>query len=198
MSRRDKLWLEGCLGLLWLVSGCATPDSVVLLRSVGDSPAVTVENAHGSETLTHPRDSIEFRKADLLTRTTTPVEIRERFGQVLDVTPAPSRQYVIQFATGQSALPLEADSTVAALLADVAAHPFVEVEITGHTDRAGGVEANDQLSKQRAVAVREALIVRGLKASLIRVVGRGERQVLVPTADEVAEPKNRRVEILVR
>ena len=106
MALRDTLCLEGCLLLLWLVAGCATPDSVVLLQSTGDNPAVTVESTQGSETLTRPREGVEFRKAEFLTRTTTPVEVRERFGQVLDATPAPSRHYVIQFATGESALPL--------------------------------------------------------------------------------------------
>jgi outer membrane protein OmpA-like peptidoglycan-associated protein len=42
------------------------------------------------------------------------------------------------------------------------------------------------------------LIERGLDAALVRAVGRGEREPLVPTADEVGETRNRRVEITVR
>jgi OmpA-OmpF porin, OOP family len=46
--------------------------------------------------------------------------------------------------------------------------------------------------------VRAVLIERGFKAELVEAVGRGEREPLVPTDDEVAEPRNRRAEILVR
>ena len=73
-----------------------------------------------------------------------------------------------------------------------------EIVVTGHTDRQGSVQANDQLSLQRAQAVRALLIERGFKANLIEAVGRGEREPLVPTEDEVAEPRNRRAELLVR
>ena len=70
--------------------------------------------------------------------------------------------------------------------------------MTGHTDRVGSVADNDRLSLQRAEAVRAMLIQRGIKASFLRAVGRGEREPLIPTADEQAEPRNRRVEVIVR
>jgi outer membrane protein OmpA-like peptidoglycan-associated protein len=41
-------------------------------------------------------------------------------------------------------------------------------------------------------------VTKGAVESRIEAVGRGKRELLVPTADEVDEPKNRRVEILVR
>jgi OmpA-OmpF porin, OOP family len=54
------------------------------------------------------------------------------------------------------------------------------------------------LSLVRAEAVRAMLMQRGIKASFVRAVGRGEREPLVPTADEQPEPRNRRVEVIVR
>jgi len=54
------------------------------------------------------------------------------------------------------------------------------------------------LSLQRAEAVRAMLIQRGINSSFLRAVGRGEREPLIPTADEQAEPRNRRVEVIVR
>ncbi len=68
----------------------------------------------------------------------------------------------------------------------------------GHTDRVGTLEANDALSLRRAEAVRALIIERGFEAARVRAVGRGERQPLVATDDEVDEPRNRRVEIVVR
>jgi outer membrane protein OmpA-like peptidoglycan-associated protein len=84
------------------------------------------------------------------------------------------------------------------IVEEVARRRAVEVQVTGHTDRVGSLESNDQLSEQRAAAVRDLLSARGLHASLVRVVGRGEREPLVPTPDETPEPRNRRVEILIR
>ena len=70
--------------------------------------------------------------------------------------------------------------------------------VAGHTDRQGSLEANDALSLQRAQAVRALLIERGFQVELIEAVGRGERDPVVPTEDEVVEPRNRRAEIEVR
>ena len=72
-----------------------------------------------------------------------------------------------------------------------------DFSVTGHTDRAGPAEYNMLLSLRRADAVREALATRGIAAGRISVAGRGEAEPAVPTADGVAEPANRRVEIIV-
>ena len=47
-------------------------------------------------------------------------------------------------------------------------------------------------------AVRDVLVRSGVKAHSIEAAGRGEREPAVPTADEVAETRNRRVEIQIR
>ena len=60
--------------------------------------------------------------------------------------------------------------------------------MTGHTDHIGSEAHNDRLSLQRAEAVRAMLIQRGINASFLRAVGRGEREPLIPTPDERAEP----------
>jgi outer membrane protein OmpA-like peptidoglycan-associated protein len=70
--------------------------------------------------------------------------------------------------------------------------------VIGHTDRVGADDANDALSLQRAQTMREAMLGLGIPPARIRAAGRGEREPLVPTADGVEEPRNRRVEINVR
>jgi len=70
--------------------------------------------------------------------------------------------------------------------------------VIGHTDRVGAVEFNDALSRKRAETVASRLVAAGVPAERIAVAGRGEREPLIPTNDEVAEPRNRRVEIKVR
>jgi outer membrane protein OmpA-like peptidoglycan-associated protein len=70
--------------------------------------------------------------------------------------------------------------------------------VIGHTDRVGPVEYNDALSLRRAERVRRNFVERGIPTSAINVAGRGEREPILSTADEVSEPRNRRVEINVR
>jgi OmpA-OmpF porin, OOP family len=72
------------------------------------------------------------------------------------------------------------------------------VTATGHTDKSGPDDYNMALSLRRANAVKDALVRDGVPATAISVVGRGETQPLVQTADGVREPQNRRVEIVVQ
>ena len=67
---------------------------------------------------------------------------------------------------------------------------------TGHADRSGTDRYNLALSERRAKAVQAELVRLGVPADQIAVTFKGEAEPLVPTADGVREPQNRRVEIL--
>lgn len=85
------------------------------------------------------------------------------------------------------------------LLGVIAKRPVPEISITGHTDSTGSPSGNDKVSLVRANRARDELVRRGIPARhIVSVAGRGERELLVPTADGVAEARNRRVEISVR
>ena len=72
------------------------------------------------------------------------------------------------------------------------------VGVTGHADKSGPDAYNMALSLRRANNVKDELVRDGVPAASIVVVGRGESQPLVPTADGVREPQNRRVEIVLQ
>ena len=72
------------------------------------------------------------------------------------------------------------------------------ITATGHTDTSGPENYNMALSLRRANAVKDALVRNGVPMGAIQVVGMGESQPLVPTADGVREPQNRRVEIVIQ
>ncbi len=72
------------------------------------------------------------------------------------------------------------------------------VTATGHTDKSGPDDYNMALSLRRANSVKDSLVREGVPATAISVLGRGEAQPLVQTADGVREPQNRRVEIVVQ
>ena len=72
------------------------------------------------------------------------------------------------------------------------------ITATGHTDKSGPDAYNMALSLRRANAVKDALVRDGVPATAISVIGKGETQPLVQTADGVREPQNRRVEIVIQ
>ena len=72
------------------------------------------------------------------------------------------------------------------------------IEVNGFTDRSGPADYNMRLSTRRAEAVAAELVRRGVPRSEIVTRGFGEENNLVPTADGVREPQNRRVEVILK
>ena len=72
------------------------------------------------------------------------------------------------------------------------------IEVNGFTDRSGPADYNMGLSVRRANAVAAELVRRGVPRNEIVTRGFGEENNLVPTADGVREPQNRRVEIILK
>ena len=70
--------------------------------------------------------------------------------------------------------------------------------MAGHADRSGDAAYNQRLSQRRAEAVAAELVRDGVARGNISVQAFGESRPLVPTADNVREPQNRRVEIVLR
>ena len=116
----------------------------------------------------------------------------------MEALPSPPSSFILYFKEGTTTLTPESEPALEKLFAEVSARSGADVQVVGHTDTVGRMESNDRLSLARAMEVRRLLIDRGLDPSLVRGVGRGERELLVDTADEVDEPQNRRVEVVVR
>jgi outer membrane protein OmpA-like peptidoglycan-associated protein len=72
------------------------------------------------------------------------------------------------------------------------------MSVIGHSDTQGAAEANENLALQRATAIAQQLRDLGLANTVLSVESHGERNLLVATPDETAEPRNRRVEITLR
>jgi len=128
----------------------------------------------------------------------TEQEVRDVFGQALGAQPPAPVSFILYFVFGRDELTAESQQVLSQVSAEIGRRPAAEVVVIGHTDRVGNVPQNDALSLQRAERVRRELVQVGIPTERIEVAGRGEREPLVPTEDEVAEPKNRRVEITVR
>ncbi|MBV9832895.1 MAG: OmpA family protein [Alphaproteobacteria bacterium] len=106
--------------------------------------------------------------------------------------------YMVFFDFDRSNITPTASETIRKAAADAKAGQKTRVGVTGHADRSGSDAYNMALSLRRANAVKDELVRNGIPATAIAVVGRGESQPLVQTADGVREPQNRRVEIVLQ
>lgn len=188
------------LALAALLSACAPATRVTLLPQADGTPsAVEVTTGQGVQRISQPYQvaSVSARGA-LSVDTTTADKVRETYPELVALQPPAPERFTLEFEPGTSQLTADSQAQLATVVARAQARAGGEIVVTGHTDRQGAVEANDRLSLQRAQAVRALLIERGFKADLIEAVGRGEREPVVPTEDEVIEPRNRRAELLVR
>ena len=112
--------------------------------------------------------------------------------------PPPVRNFLVFFDFDKSTLTPRAMDIVKEAARVAKSGQSAKVTCTGHTDTVGPARYNMALSLRRASTVKDALVREGVAAVTIAVVGRGEESLLVPTADGVREPQNRRVEIVVQ
>lgn len=197
------------IGMALLAAACARyprertfDDLYVLLpdRAGSGTGALSVTHGGVERTLATPYAAARVtRPGHVDVGVSSPEEVRTTFGAALAALPPRPVTFILHFGEGREDLSPDARALVtSAILPEVARRDAAEVVVVGHTDRMGSVAANDVLALRRAERVRDELVGLGIPRDRIEVAGRGEREPLVPTPDEVPEPRNRRVEIVVR
>jgi len=175
---------------------------ILLAGEDGKTGAVAVGEGGSAVILDSPLATAEVDVQGHITKgVATEEEIKRIFAPALAAQPPKPEKFILYFLyfdTGKVEVTADFRAELERLFAEVARRKAVEVQVIGHTDTVGTTEYNDRLSHERATAVRDMLIQRGLHTNFIRVIGRGERDLLVPTDDDTPHPKNRRVEIIVR
>lgn len=183
---------------LLLLGGCASERVVLLPSAEGRPGALVVRDGQKELLLDQPYASTVRRLGGNALTRSTPEEVEQRFGAALAAQPARPSNYVLYFLPGGNQLTPESEAAFVNVRAEIISRAAPELMVIGHTDSVGNAQGNDALSLKRAEAVRDLLVQAGVPAAMVEAVGRGERDLLVPTADEVDEPKNRRVEINLR
>jgi outer membrane protein OmpA-like peptidoglycan-associated protein len=112
--------------------------------------------------------------------------------------PAPARTYLVFFDFDRADLTDRARQIIAEAAQAVTSTGTTRIEVAGHADRSGTPQYNQRLSMRRAESVAAELSRRGIARSQMSIQAFGESRPLVPTADGVREPQNRRVEIVLR
>jgi len=182
-----------------LLAGCATSERVVLLPEQDGRPtSVVVRQGSREVVLDRPYSATELTAADPWTYRANAEEVRANFGDALAAQPERSASFTLYFVEGSDELTEDSKRVLESVFADLQQRKVPDVLVVGHTDTVGTDQFNDALARQRAEKIRAALIARGIAPADVVAIGRGKRELLVQTPDGVAEPRNRRVEIVVR
>ncbi len=103
----------------------------------------------------------------------------------------------INFEFDSAVLDESSDPAIDSLANFLNDNSLINIEIAGFTDNSGTEEHNQKLSFERANAVKEALINKGVDATRMTVVGHGSSSPLKPNDTEENKALNRRVEIRI-
>ncbi len=181
------------------LGACASSGTVVLLpEKDGRAAAVAIKQGDKEVVLTEPYAAADATALGPRAYRSSPQDVEARFGAALAAQPSRAASFTLYFVEGKDEFTEESKLVVDRILSEIARRPVPDVLVVGHTDAVGNDAFNDALGQQRAETVRAALIRMGVPASDVRAISRGKRELAVPTPDGVAEPRNRRVEIVVR
>lgn len=124
-------------------------------------------------------------------------EITKIFGEALAAQPEPPLRYLLYFKLGSTDLTKKSEKLLRNIIKTIKNQKSTHISVVGHTDRLGSRQFNSQLGLDRAEWIKKHFISKGIDPSTIDVDSHGEDSPLIKTKDEVAEPRNRRVEVTV-
>lgn len=114
------------------------------------------------------------------------------------VAPVVPETYIVFFDFDKYYLTSQAKETIQRAADAYKRGGSARVEISGHTDTRGKPTYNQRLSQRRAQQVKTYMAALGVPAGDIVTRAMGERELMVPTANNVREAKNRRAEIVLK
>ena len=209
-------WYGRCRGslvsealFLMLLASCATPVPppvpkqsmfLVIPDPEGKVGQITVTNRTGTQVLDQPRQGSTVQSANDAPSppsTLDETEIKRIFGEALAAQPAGPARFILYFKDDSEELTPESEMLLAEVFRTMRARGALDISVIGHTDTIGTRDYNYQLSLRRARKVADLLAAQGVDRNILDIESHGEDNLLVKTADQVREPRNRRVEITV-
>ena len=190
-----------CLILLALL-GCAQKTTVVLLPDPsGQVGHISVTNKAGEIDMTRASEATVVAGQE--SKPSTPAilteeQIAAKFSRALDVLPTPPEHFILYFQTNSTELTAESQTLMPPILQSIKNRHSANISVIGHTDTVGDREYNLVLSRNRAMAVGRILVQNGVPSADITTTSHGNENPLIKTGDNVSEPRNRRVEVVVR
>ncbi len=103
----------------------------------------------------------------------------------------------VHFATGKATILPDSHGLLAQVVDAIIKNDVKRVRVDGHTDNKGKKDFNQQLSEDRAQAVKDYLIKQGLDANRLEAAGYGDSKPVAPNLTARGRELNRRVEFIV-
>ena len=187
--------------LIFLSSGCAKKTLVALVPDPdGKVGSIIVESEAGNVIIDAPYQATTL--ADIKEQPAVPVDISKEklnrmFKEALSIQPQRPLHFLLYFKRDTTLTDTSLKS-LPEIIAAISDRKSQDISVVGHTDTLGSEEFNTALSHERAIAVKKLLIEKGAQENAIRTTSHGKENPLIPTGDNVFEPRNRRVEVVVR
>jgi outer membrane protein OmpA-like peptidoglycan-associated protein len=194
----NRLFVTIC-GLM--LAACSGTTVVLVPDAAGKVGKVSVKTSAGEQTLSQSGESTfssAMDKAPSRGKVLQTEKIQSMFGVALANEPAPPLHYTIQFHAGSAELLDNSKQLLMTVYKAAQERKSCDTSVIGHSDRTGDNQSNKALSLKRAEAVATMLKTIGFSGDCMDIRYYGENDPVVPTADNVAEPRNRRVEIEIR
>lgn len=189
-----------CL-LLAVITGCAQKTLVALVPDPdGEVGKVTVSTAVATVHLSAPYQATTVPGAtdspeapEFVARK----RLERMFSDALSIERRRALYFVLCFVRETEFKPGSV-KTVPGIVAAIRQKGSSNITVVGYADTLGSKEWNAELSVNRALAAKELLVSHGVDPSTVWTFGQGEESLLIPTRDEVWEPRNRCAEVIVR
>jgi len=214
-----RKWLPFVIGIILLSGAGCTPKLVqtqpppaapvpvaqnifvLLPNSDGTPSSITITNPAGTQEIRQPCQVVRVERSDVAP--TAPFafdepSVKRLFGTTEDNMPAPELTFVLHFDENKDVLNAESAARLPDIFRAIRDRHSTMVTVTGHTDTTGTPKYNDDLAMKRAQNVAGTLKAQGLDSSSLFVTSHGATDLLIKTGPDKAEPRNRRVEVIVR
>lgn len=203
MNNSILLTLLSLAVLICTLCGCTAPRSqfVLLPSPDGHVGRVTVANKAGEMPLEKPFESVDLFYPDKLpsqSAVLTETEVNAIFKDALAAQPTAPATYLLYFEPGTSRLTRESEKLLPQIMDYIRTSRSSDISISGHSDKVGSREVNIRISRERANAIAQRLIEMGVAPEALAVASHGMELPLVDTPEGTPEPRNRRVELVVR
>jgi outer membrane protein OmpA-like peptidoglycan-associated protein len=200
--------VASCFAVLLLAAACAATQKppargafiLLLPDDQGKTGSIVVSGSGGERVLSAPRQAVRVSAG---TPPDKPFvipeeEVRAQAGPALEALPKPPARFILYFKHDSDELTRKSLARLPEMMRTIRERAPVDLSVVGHTDTVGDRPYNYQLSFRRARAVAALLAAKGVDSSLFDITSHGKDNPLVPTGDQVSEPRNRRVEVTVR
>lgn len=200
MNSCNKMKYIGFLFFLLSLVSCSGKTTVILLAE--DDGSIGMVEVKGEQSSQIINSANSYTVVDISSPSSvkemSSEEIENRFTEVIKAQPLKPASFLLYFNSDSIRLVHKSKASLPDVFQVIKEREPCQIVIVGHTDRRGPHSYNVALSLKRASAIKKFIEAAGLEVTRIDVYSYGENDPLVQTKDDVSEPLNRRVEVIIR